>query len=153
MTPTYSEKLKDPRWQKRRLEILQRDQWTCQRCGDLESTLHVHHRFYNGEPWEAPDHALITYCAECHASETELWAAEGRALLRQLAENTHFDASDLSSLMCAIHGMAYTDHPNIIWATIEAVLMDPSIQKVAVGAYQARQATRRKERRPFPFGE
>lgn len=27
---TYAEKLKDPRWQKRRLEIFERDDWTCQ---------------------------------------------------------------------------------------------------------------------------
>ncbi len=29
---TYAEQLKDPRWQKRRLEILQRDEWRCL-CG------------------------------------------------------------------------------------------------------------------------
>lgn len=38
----YLEKLKDPRWQKRRLEIFQRDEFTCQVCFDTESTLHVH---------------------------------------------------------------------------------------------------------------
>jgi len=27
---TYSEKLKDPRWQKKRLEILSRDNFTCE---------------------------------------------------------------------------------------------------------------------------
>ena len=30
----YSEKLKDPRWQKKRLEILERDNFRCQYCGD-----------------------------------------------------------------------------------------------------------------------
>ncbi len=39
----YSEKLKDPRWQKKRLEIFQRDEFHCQQCGDGENTLCVHY--------------------------------------------------------------------------------------------------------------
>lgn len=30
----YSQKLLDPRWQRKRLEILQRDDFTCQVCSD-----------------------------------------------------------------------------------------------------------------------
>lgn len=67
----YGEKLKDPRWQKRRLEILQRDEFTCQECGDSDSTLHVHHHAYLDEPWAVPDCWLITLCAECHESHTK----------------------------------------------------------------------------------
>jgi len=66
---TYSEKLKDPRWQKKRLEILQRDEFMCQLCQDTESTLVVHHYKYSGEPWEAEDIHLITLCESCHESE------------------------------------------------------------------------------------
>lgn len=43
MGKSYSEKLLDPRWQKKRLEILARDNWTCQRCGAVNCELHVHH--------------------------------------------------------------------------------------------------------------
>ena len=68
MNSEYLEKLKDPRWQKRRLEIFERDNWTCQNCGNSESTLHVHHRWYAGNPWEAPDRALVTLCENCHKS-------------------------------------------------------------------------------------
>lgn len=65
---TYSEKLKDPRWQKKRLEILQRDDWACQYCGDKETTLHVHHEIYEKgvEPWETDEWLLTTLCEECH---------------------------------------------------------------------------------------
>ena len=64
---TYSDLLKDPRWQKKRLEILNRDNWTCQECGDTEETLHVHHKSYKGsDPWDTPDSDLITYCQSCH---------------------------------------------------------------------------------------
>lgn len=68
---TYSEKLKDPRWQRRRLEILNRDNFTCQKCADTEKTLHVHHRWYKAgkEPWEYPDDILITLCESCHSEE------------------------------------------------------------------------------------
>jgi len=66
----YSEKLKDPRWQKKRLEILERDKWTCRACGETEKTLHVHHIFYlpKREPWEIPNGFLITFCEGCHKS-------------------------------------------------------------------------------------
>lgn len=65
---TYQEKLKDPRWQKKRLEILQRDEWTCKSCGEIEKTLHVHHLFYifNQDPWDIPNSFLLTLCDNCH---------------------------------------------------------------------------------------
>jgi hypothetical protein len=78
---TYDGKLKDPRWQKRRLEIFQRDGWRCGRCDNSEQTLHVHHRWYEGEPWEAPDEALVTLCEDCHSEETESRKATEKRLL------------------------------------------------------------------------
>jgi len=62
----YSEKLKDPRWQKKRLEILERDEFTCQSCTDKATELHVHHIKYTENPWDAPPADLITYCKYCH---------------------------------------------------------------------------------------
>lgn len=64
---SYSEKLKDPRWQKKRLLIFERDKWTCRCCGDNKTTLNVHHLTYAGEPWECPDENLTTLCEDCHA--------------------------------------------------------------------------------------
>lgn len=66
MTKTYSEKLRDPRWQKKRLEILGRDNFTCVKCGDKETELHVHHLKYNGLPHEADSTDLETLCKHCH---------------------------------------------------------------------------------------
>lgn len=63
---TYAEKLTDPRWQKKRLEILNRDNFTCQLCDDKDSTLHVHHKSYGVDPWDSKNKALITYCLHCH---------------------------------------------------------------------------------------
>lgn len=67
MKQSYSELLKDPRWQKKRLIILERDEWTCQLCGDESSELHVHHKKYVGKPWECPDKQLQTLCKTCHS--------------------------------------------------------------------------------------
>lgn len=65
---SYSELLKDPRWQKKRLEILNRDNFTCQLCTDTQTELHVHHLEYvDGKcPWEVENYHLITYCKHCH---------------------------------------------------------------------------------------
>ena len=67
----YSDLLKDPRWQKKRLEIFSRDEWTCLSCGREDETLHVHHLAYlkGLDPWEYDNHFLVTYCEKCHETE------------------------------------------------------------------------------------
>jgi hypothetical protein len=64
---TYSEKLKHPKWQRKRLEIMQRDDFKCKLCNDTETMLQVHHLSYDGEPWEVDNKELITLCEHCHA--------------------------------------------------------------------------------------
>lgn len=66
--PTYTELLLDPRWQKKRLQILSRDDWKCVSCSNAELTLHVHHlRYVKGRmPWEYDCEDLATLCYECH---------------------------------------------------------------------------------------
>jgi peptidoglycan hydrolase CwlO-like protein len=68
---TYAEKLKDPRWQRKRLEIMARDSFACQVCQDETTTLHVHHiRYIKGrEPWDYKDFYFVTLCETCHAQE------------------------------------------------------------------------------------
>ena len=70
---TYSEKLRSPRWQKKRLEILSRDNWKCQECGNEETNLQVHHVVYRRvDPWAYPDHLYQTLCDQCHKHRQEL---------------------------------------------------------------------------------
>lgn len=66
---TYAEKLKDPRWQKKRLEVLGRDNFTCLMCGDTETELHIHHEYYPNSmnPWDIDIDDLTTYCKHCHS--------------------------------------------------------------------------------------
>lgn len=70
---TYFEKLKDPRWQKKRLEALESAEWSCQSCYDNESTLHVHHKQYfkGREPWEYDLDQLAVLCESCHENQHE----------------------------------------------------------------------------------
>ena len=65
---TYSDLLKSPKWQKKRLDIMNRDKFTCVKCGDNETELHVHHlQYINGnKPWEYDNNDLVTLCKNCH---------------------------------------------------------------------------------------
>lgn len=100
---TYSEKLKDPRWQKKRLEVLQRDDFTCQSCLDTESTLHVHHHWYEKgkNPWEYPDNCFITLCESCHENETDQRKGMEEQLLQTLREAglSYNDVEQLGGLL------------------------------------------------------
>lgn len=68
---SYSEKFKDPRWQKKRLEVLNEHNFECQSCGDTGKQLHVHHPAYKkgAEPWEYKSCELMCLCGDCHAEE------------------------------------------------------------------------------------
>lgn len=70
----YWQKLQDPRWQRKRLEILERDGWACVQCGDTATTLNVHHGCYvkGIEPWECQSGLLWTLCKTCHERVTLL---------------------------------------------------------------------------------
>lgn len=65
---TYAEKLQNPKWQEKRLRIMDRDKFQCQTCGSQSKNLNVHHRFYikGREPWEYGDETLETLCRDCH---------------------------------------------------------------------------------------
>jgi len=65
----YKDQIKSPKWQKKRLEILKRDEFTCQQCGNKELTLHVHHKHYNKGAmiWDYQGWELTTLCEDCHS--------------------------------------------------------------------------------------
>lgn len=70
---TYSQKLRDPRWQRLRLQIMQRDGFRCVICGDDKKTLNVHHLIYQRrDPWDYPEYVYQTLCEECHKTRQEL---------------------------------------------------------------------------------
>lgn len=68
---TYKEQLKHPKWQRKRLEIFDRDKWKCLICnteGDETNQLTIHHLYYlpGLMAWDYEDESLKTCCAKCH---------------------------------------------------------------------------------------
>jgi hypothetical protein len=67
----YLQLLRDPRWQRKRLEIMERDSWKCQDCKSGDATLNVHHIRYAGRnPWDVDSQFLTTLCQACHVKRT-----------------------------------------------------------------------------------
>jgi 5-methylcytosine-specific restriction endonuclease McrA len=64
----YKDALRDPRWQRKRLEIMNRDGWKCVKCGDGTREQQVDHLYYERgrDPWDYPSEALQTLCYICH---------------------------------------------------------------------------------------
>jgi len=123
----YSEKLKDVRWQKRRLEILERDEWTCQVCGATTGSMHVHHMYYEPgvEPWDHPSPSMITLCEDCHAAEREDWRSAARWLHIQLS-HIGFTSSDRIALGSSIHRAAVSERAGFreIGAALRLAIQD-----------------------------
>lgn len=116
---TYSEKLRDPRWQKKRLEIMQRDNFTCRWCCDTKKTLNVHHLKYSGNPWEADTEYLITVCEECHQDDHNN---------RDAAENELLTALKLK-------GYSYDHIGWLIYAIKSAICDDPWLITQIIAAH------------------
>jgi len=102
----YRRKLKDPRWQKMRLEIFNRDDFKCQYCDDKRETLHVHHLEYlpDLDPWQYPMESLITLCESCHEDETNYRREQEERLIGTLRE-IGFSVNDLDQFTTTL-GMA-----------------------------------------------
>ena len=115
----YKAKLRDPRWQRKRLQILERDEWRCRLCMDSESTLHVHHRWYlpDCEPWDYPVAALLTLCESCHETETELTSSATHDL-PLIAKQAGAMGSELDQL-CGVLSLT-TESPldEVEWAVL-----------------------------------
>lgn len=101
----YVSKLKDPRWQRVRLEVLQRDSWRCGTCHSTDKTLNVHHRYYldGAAPWEYPLDSLVTLCEDCHSVETAALRDEQQHFLLS-AKRYGFTSQEFGLLADAFEG-------------------------------------------------
>lgn len=72
-TFSFKEQYRHPNWQRKRLEIMERDQFMCQACYSDEDTLNVHHkRYFKGRMiWDYPNELLVTLCEGCHEYQHE----------------------------------------------------------------------------------
>lgn len=101
-TTTYADQLKDPRWQRKRLEIMQREHFTCEQCGTHTETLHIHHGYYERglAPWEYPDETLHCLCEGCHET------TQGLLLEAQRALGLLVEDWDFAQAIGFLHGLA-----------------------------------------------
>jgi len=85
--PKYGDLLKMPQWQRKRLEVMARDNFACQMCGDNMNQLHVHHSVYidNRMPWEYANEILMTVCHYCH--DLCHWKKDKKRLKRLVMEH------------------------------------------------------------------
>jgi len=134
----YSEKLKDPRWQKKRLEVLERDNWKCQNCGDEESTLAVHHLYYEKgkEPWDYPLEAFKTLCEVCHEEEHSS-RKEYECLLLEILREKGFSASDVFFMAEGFSSLTMQSTPNNTSSAITWLLKDDERMKDVINFYVA----------------
>jgi 5-methylcytosine-specific restriction endonuclease McrA len=66
---TFKKQYESPKWQKKRLEIMKRDDFTCQLCGATDKQLDVHHIYYEKDKmiWELDNECYVTLCKDpCH---------------------------------------------------------------------------------------
>ncbi len=95
---SYSDLLRSPLWQKKRLEIMSRDEFSCVSCGDKSKTLNVHHIHYlsGRKPWEYHNNMLQTLCVDCHKeAENNI----GDLLIEQMFISG-MSASDIHGIAC-----------------------------------------------------
>jgi len=119
----YIEKLKDPRWQKKRLEILSRDQWTCQNCHSTEDTLAVHHLIYNKgyDPWDYNDSDLVTLCESCHDHESKNIAVAAEHLINAV-KRSGFLSDDINILAKGFSAFTMKHAPHVAAEVLQYTL-------------------------------
>ena len=131
----YAEKFKDVRWQKKRLEIFDRDGWRCVKCGDDENTLHVHHRYYDwGKyPWMYENDSLVTLCAECHEGESELMKSAEVRLERAIRMN--FLGADADMIAEGFWNIDKPKNANVFAIAFMRALLDKSFVESMIKKY------------------
>jgi hypothetical protein len=133
----YSKLLRDPRWQKLRLQIFERDDWACCKCGDTEKTLAVHHKRYirDKKPWEYDPNDLMTLCEDCHQEEYEL-RPDCEAVLLEVLKIKGFFWHEVDMLASSLMGLKFTDHsPEVVLTAICWALRNVEMRHEIVTAY------------------
>jgi len=98
----YADKLKDPRWQKKRLEVLNENEFTCYICANDKLTLHVHHRKYCDEPWNIENKYLVVLCERCHNKEHKIKQKYIEKISEILKNEMYIVAENLYLMLFAI---------------------------------------------------
>lgn len=93
----------DPRWQKVRLKIMERDGFACRCCGSADRELQVHHLEYEKGKriWESKDCDLLTLCHHCHEL-VEMYVTLMRRHAPRLIAQRRSGGDDLARIVRAL---------------------------------------------------
>ncbi len=110
---SYAEQLKHPNWQRKRLDKLNEQNWTCESCDSTEDTLHVHHKEYKKGrmAWEYSLEELEVLCKDCHQEHHEHAEIRQAAISAIMAEHEW----EFNSLVIAMSARLQSDEITSIW--------------------------------------
>ena len=123
LSGTYTQKLRDARWQKKAELVKERAGYCCQDCNS-KTALDAHHCYYtsmreNYEPWEYPLSALRALCRECH-TKRPIQEIRIRALTAKLTQNqlnelingldNAFNRFETESFLAFMQEVSFHDH-------------------------------------------
>lgn len=93
----------DPRWQKVRLVIMERDLFACQCCGATDRELQVHHLAYEKGKriWDAKPSDLLTLCRHCH-EQAKMYVTLMRRHAPRLIKARRKGSDDLATIVRAL---------------------------------------------------
>lgn len=105
---------KDPRWQKKRLEVLNEKGWRCEECGDKNTTLHVHHVYYvkGRDVWNYSIDDLLVLCEDCHKF-THVVDDDIKRVLSEVWLNPNFGIRSIQRI-CGYAEAVVQDGPNYL---------------------------------------
>lgn len=132
---SYSDKLNDPRWQRKSAEIKILHDWTCDDCTAADKQLHVHHKYYtrNTDPWDYPNTAFKCLCNDCHDA-TEHALSQFRRIMGEM------HVGELAMFLNEFE-RALKDYPQqTVFTAVQMVLSDPILANRVFAEWRAEQA-------------
>jgi hypothetical protein len=133
----WKAKYNDGRWQKLARKAKERDNYTCQDCGDDEeaagakkASLQTHHIFYEygREPWEADLDSLVTLCRHCHDRVTEV-KRENDSRLKAAIYRAGFSSEDIGNIARGFEGFKCLANPALIATALEGALKENALHE------------------------
>jgi len=123
MKRDYAAERLDPRWQKMRLKVMERDGFACCMCFNESETLNVHHLAYGQHRavWDYPADVLVTLCKSCH----EDWHDLERAFA-EVEKTPH--ALHIQALQLICHGIRPKDPEGIQAALTRLLDLDATVE-------------------------
>lgn len=133
----FWELYKHPLWQRKRLEIMQRDGFKCKCCGTEGETLNVHHAYYvrGASPWEYPDVSFTTLCDECHKLKHD----QKETILTLMAHMDEVDAEKLIGYAMGILIEAQDFCPFTFWPKHSKGIADAVLRHSPADTQQGRE--------------